>query len=125
MKITTVLKINSLLTSFVVIIMGIIFAVSFVLRQNTMKMDAVAMGIVKGAFELNALNNSYLSRPEQRPLEQWKLKQLELLNRIKYSSIHSNEQRVLLKRINDNLIAMGKVFQRVASSYESSQNVSR
>jgi PAS domain S-box-containing protein len=125
MKITTALKINSLLTAVVVIIMGIIFTVSFVLRQNTMKMDAVAMGIVTGAFELNALNNSYLSRPEDRPLEQWKLKQMELQQRIKNSSIQNNEQRVLLKRIDDNLTAMGKLFQRIASSYESGRTLPR
>ncbi|MGO9952296.1 MAG: sensor histidine kinase [Dissulfurispiraceae bacterium] len=119
MKITTALKINSLLTAVVVIIMGIIFTVSFVLRQDTMKMDTVAMGIVTGVFELNALNNSYLSRPEDRPLEQWKLKQMELLQRIKNSPIQNNEQRVLLKRIDDNLTAMGKLFQRIESSYES------
>jgi signal transduction histidine kinase len=123
MKITTALKINSLLTAVVVIIMGIIFAVSFVLRQDTMKMDAVAMGIVTGAFELNALNNSYLSRPEDRPLEQWKLKQIELLQRIKNSSIQNNEQRVLLKRIGDNLTVMGMLFQRIASSHESGRTL--
>jgi signal transduction histidine kinase len=43
---------------------------------------------------------------------------MELLQRIKNSPIQNNEQRVLLKRINDNLTAMGKLFQGIASSYE-------
>ena len=118
MNIPARLKVNASLFAAVVLIISLLFAVVLHMQRAAFERSLVAEGLLRGAYELNALSNRYLRYPGERPKEQWQLVYDQLAQDLGSRTLARSGNGVILNRMRRNLAHMKVLFQYLVEANE-------
>lgn len=110
MKIASRLKFNTVLFAGVVFAISLLFALVFTMQRQAFERSLVADELMRLSYELNGLSDRYLRYPEERPREQWMAAYEALAGELDRETIKGTGRRVIVRRMNRNLIDMKELF---------------
>ena len=119
MKIKTKLKVNTLVSAGVVLIVGITLLWASQQVKDSISKNKTAGQLVEGIFGLNILTNDYLLHREKRARRQWQLKHYSLTQLIADEQLQKTGEPHILKKIQQYHESLKKIFSQLTTSYES------
>ncbi len=119
MNIKTKLKVNTMVSVGVVLIVGITLLWASQQVKDSIRKNKTAGQLVKGIFGLNIMTNDYLLHREKRARRQWQLKHDSLTELIADKQLQKIEEPHILKKIQQHHESLKKIFSQLITSYES------
>jgi two-component system cell cycle sensor histidine kinase/response regulator CckA len=118
MKITTRMRISTLVSTTTVIVAGTVFLFMFEQIKKTNEEHMRVHEIVQGVFELNILTDDYLLYHEKRSQAQWRLKHDSLTKLLSTLELTIPEKQSFLSKMIENHEGMKSLFSRLTSIFE-------
>jgi len=119
MKIKTKLRINTLFSVVVVIIVSLTLLSASQQVREAIDKHRMADQISRGILELSIVTNDYLSHHEKRAPRQWQLKHDSLTGLISDRRFQETEEKYLLKNIRQHHESLKKTFSKLLANHES------
>lgn len=113
MKISTRLRLNSLLPLILAAAIVVVFAVSLRVLNEATERQQQTQDLLNGLLELSLLTQSHVQQPLQRKLSQWRLEYLAI-ERILGGLAGAGEGAAIRQRLGENLNTLRELFEATA-----------
>ncbi len=118
MKIKTKLRVNTVFSIVVVLIVGLTLLSASHQVAETIDKNKIADQIGRGIFELSIVTNDYLLHREKRAPRQWQLKYDSLTRLIADRKFQGSEEKYLLENIQQHHKSLKTTFSKLLANYE-------